>query len=169
MLNEKLQSIQGLLASEIIQRFYLKGVDDEHYDMLGLHREECRNFLQEAKESGKKILLHCLGGHNRSALIVAAAMIVLERTPVLDVVRHIKSKRGIILTNLSFQRQVCELAAEEGLLGGIHSLRLFYRKGGVLVQSIQWMGIGKDSRRRKGARIKTVIKKKKVRMFIMVA
>ncbi|GAX25991.1 hypothetical protein FisN_4Hu524 [Fistulifera solaris] len=119
MLDEKLQSIQGLLASEIIQHFYLKGVDDEHYDMLGLHREECRSFLQEAKESGKKILLHCLGGHNRSALIVAAAMIVLERTPVLDVVRHIKSKRGIILTNLSFQRQVCELAAEEGLLGGI--------------------------------------------------
>jgi protein-tyrosine phosphatase len=70
--------------------------------MLGLHREECRNFLQEAKESGGTILLHCLGGQNRFVLIVAAAMIIvaaamimLERTPVLDVVRHIKSKRGI--------------------------------------------------------------------------
>jgi protein-tyrosine phosphatase len=119
MLGEKVQLIREVLVNENIRHFYAKGIDEEHYDMLGLHWEECKTFLHEAKESGGKILIHCLGGHNRSVLIAAAAMMVLERTPLLDVVRHIKSKRGIILTNLSFQRQICELAAKEGLLGDL--------------------------------------------------
>jgi hypothetical protein len=51
MMDEKVQlMIQGLLARENIRHFHVKGVDEEHYDMLGLHREECRNFLQEGWE-----------------------------------------------------------------------------------------------------------------------
>ena len=117
MPDEKVQLIQSMLASENIRHFYVKGVDEEHYDMVDLHWEECKRFMREAKASGGKIAIHCLGGHNRSVLIASAAMMVLERTPLLDVVRLIKSKRGIILTNLSFQRQICELAAKEKLLG----------------------------------------------------
>lgn len=54
---------------------------------------------------------------NRSALIVASALLVLERKPLLEVVKHMKAKRGEVLTTRSFQRQLCNLAAKEELLG----------------------------------------------------
>lgn len=117
MPDEKVRLIQSMLGDQGIQHFYVGGIDEEQYDMIGLHWEECKRFLKEAKDSGGKVAVHCLGGHNRSALIASAAVMVLEKTPVLDVVRYVKSKRGIILTNLSFQRQICELAVKEDLLG----------------------------------------------------
>lgn len=40
-----------------------------------------------------------------------------ERRPLLEVFKSAKEKRGMVLTNLSFQRQLCKLAAREGFLG----------------------------------------------------
>jgi hypothetical protein len=35
----------------------------------------------------------------------------------LDVVRLLKQKRGLVLSNYSFQKELCVLAAREGKLG----------------------------------------------------
>ena len=87
------------------------------YNMIENHWDKCRSFLQEVQESGGKVVIHYSGGINRSGLIACAALMVFEQRCVLDVVKFAKKKRFTLLTNRSFQRQLCILAAREGLLG----------------------------------------------------
>ncbi|CAJ1938336.1 unnamed protein product, partial [Cylindrotheca closterium] len=109
------------------------------YDLIGRHWEdEAKPFLLEAKNSGGKVVVHCGAGTNRSGLIVAAAMLLLDDNDddnnkeqqqeqqqqqqqperfLLDIVKDLKQKRGMVLTNVSFQQQLCELAAKYNKLG----------------------------------------------------
>ena len=67
-----------------------------------------------------RVLVHCVAGINRSGLIACAAQMVLERQPLLEVVRYCIKQRGSVLWNRSFQRQLCQLCQltqGEGLLG----------------------------------------------------
>lgn len=117
------RQVDGLrckLAGADIQHFYCPGQDFEGYDMIGTHWEQqCRPFLEGVRNGNQynKVVVHCAAGMNRSALIAAAAMMVLERKPLLEVVQIMKSKRGTVLANRSFQKQLCLLAQREGLLG----------------------------------------------------
>ena len=112
------EKLRNRLASAGIEYMAVMGRDEERYDMIGQHWEECYSFIRSVRDKeDKKIIVHCLAGQNRSGLLAAAAMMVLERRHLLDVVRHIKAKRGVVLTNLSFQKQLCLLAQNEGLLG----------------------------------------------------
>merc|ERR1712113_356361 len=116
----------------------VEGEDEVGYDMLGKHWQTCKEFILQAKhEFGErtKIVVHCAAGQNRSGLIVAAAMLTLWKQPqpeqiittqhgteeekptLLNVIKYLKAKRGIVLTNLSFQRQLCIFAAEHDCLG----------------------------------------------------
>ena len=106
-----------------MQHYAVDGHDEDGYNnkggynMIENHWGECRAFLQEVQESGGKVVIHCVAGKNRSGLIACAAIMVFERLLVLDVVKLAKKKRFTLLTNRSFQRQLCLLAAREGLLG----------------------------------------------------
>lgn len=109
----QLQNLSSQLKVVGIKHLAVPGLDNESYNMIGNHLEECRLFLQQAQ----KAVVHCAAGMNRSGLIVGAAMLVLEQMALLDVVRLLKTKRGTVLTNLSFQVQLCLLAAQCGRLG----------------------------------------------------
>jgi len=93
--------------------------DSLHYDLIGMHWDECHEFLKNLKETdGSKAIVHCAAGINRSGLVTCAAHLIMERTPLLEVVeRCIKVKQGPLLWNTSFQEQLCLLAAEHDLLG----------------------------------------------------
>jgi len=94
------------------------GLDEPGYDMLDQHWSKCRAYLQQVRnKDNQKVVVHCATGTNRSGLIVTAALVAIERMPLLDAVKMLKAKRGIVLTNTSFQKQLCLLAAKEGLLG----------------------------------------------------
>uniref|UniRef100_A0A6U5ISX2 Uncharacterized protein n=1 Tax=Corethron hystrix TaxID=216773 RepID=A0A6U5ISX2_9STRA len=107
----------------------VSGEDEADYDMLGRHWEACREFIHRARRHQHgKVVVHCVAGQNRSALIAAAAMLTAgeeERNEdatgsvpsLLSVIRELKARRGIVLTNLGFQRQLCIFAAKEGRLG----------------------------------------------------
>jgi hypothetical protein len=96
---------------------HVQGEDEEFYDMIGEHWEECKEFLATVRNNGGRVVVHCAAGINRSGLIACAAHMVLERKPVLSVVQSVISKRGYLLWNKSFRKQLCILAANEGLLG----------------------------------------------------
>lgn len=97
---------------------HLNGNDEEGYDMIGRHWDECYEFLSGVRESGGVVVVNCAAGLNRSALIVCAGHLVFERKPVLEVVEHcVKARGGEVLSNQSFQVQLCTLASREGLLG----------------------------------------------------
>lgn len=100
-----------------ITHMYSPGQDYEGYVMIGNHWEECRLFLEHVRESGGIAVVHCSAGINRSAVIVAAAHMVLEQIPVLQAVEHCVEQRGCVLWNRSFQKQLCILAKQENLLG----------------------------------------------------
>mmetsp|Transcript_8107 Transcript_8107/g.10894 ORF Transcript_8107/g.10894 Transcript_8107/m.10894 type:complete len:236 (+) Transcript_8107:71-778(+) len=96
---------------------YVRGEDREGYDMIGKHWDECRSYLDAVRNNGGRVVVHCAAGINRSGLIVCAAQMYFERQNVIDVVRHCVDRRFLILSNVSFQKQLCLLAAKEGLLG----------------------------------------------------
>ena len=87
--------------------------------MLSQHLERCRAFYAECKstENGKMVI-HCQAGINRSGVITAAIYMLEEQMHVLDVVKHIRRRRGnCYLWNVSFQKQLIALAKKNGLLG----------------------------------------------------
>eukprot|EP00568_Trieres_chinensis_P005327 CAMPEP_0183307294 /NCGR_PEP_ID=MMETSP0160_2-20130417/17245_1 /TAXON_ID=2839 ORGANISM="Odontella Sinensis, Strain Grunow 1884" /NCGR_SAMPLE_ID=MMETSP0160_2 /ASSEMBLY_ACC=CAM_ASM_000250 /LENGTH=149 /DNA_ID=CAMNT_0025470849 /DNA_START=244 /DNA_END=693 /DNA_ORIENTATION=+ len=114
----QLEDLASKLTAVGIPHKYSPGEDDEEYDMIGEHWSSCREFLLEARNKGGKVVVHCAAGMNRSAVIACAAHMILEREPVLDVVHNcVDKRRGFVLSNRSFRRQLCLLAAAEGLLG----------------------------------------------------
>lgn len=118
-------------------------LDEEEYNLLDKHWDgECLGFFNRAfmilsddKKIEKdtveelKIIVHCKAGMNRSALVCCAAMLTFGKREdeeddsnkrnnnVLDVVQHVLARRGTILTNQSFQEELCKFAAKHGRLG----------------------------------------------------
>lgn len=103
-----------------VDHTYVPAYDCEGYNLIAKHWEStCRPVLEGVRSSGgeSKIVVHCVAGQNRSGLIVAAALLELEQRPLLEVVRYLKEKRGLLLTNASFRQELCQLAQQLGLLG----------------------------------------------------
>lgn len=121
-----LTALQQDLQAAGIEHAYCPGLDEDNYDMIGLHWEQpCRSFLESVRRhhyddknnNTARVAVHCQAGMNRSGVIVAAAYMALEQQPLLAVVEHVIEQRGCVLWNRSFQKQLCLLAAREGLLG----------------------------------------------------
>lgn len=95
--------------------------DEEGYDMLGLHLQQCRAFIQSAATEGGKVIVHCVAGINRSGVIAAAEYMLSSdpsTTTVLTTVAHCRRQRGnCFLWNNSFQLQLVRLARQHHLLG----------------------------------------------------
>merc|ERR1712038_615755 len=118
MCDESKKTLQKLVANTGMKHYLVSGEDEEDYDMIQNHWDECLAFLKSVKEDeNAKVVVHCVAGINRSGLIATAALVVLERMPLLDAVKLVKSKRGYVLSNNSFRKQLACLAAKEGLLG----------------------------------------------------
>jgi protein-tyrosine phosphatase len=106
--------------------------DDTDYPLLERHWKEAYEFLHTAQVEGavkdtavnndnypsNNIVVNCVAGINRSALVVAADYMVTCQKPVLEVVRHIRRQRGNqALSNTYFQEQLVALARQSNLLG----------------------------------------------------
>ena len=105
-----------------IARYKQFFAEDSHdYDMLQ-HFRDAQAFIEEARRwrgsSGNsgKVLVHCALGVNRSGLMVAAYLMCERRSTPADAVRTLKLRRGMVLTNPSFQRQLIQLARDRRLL-----------------------------------------------------
>jgi len=118
MSNHQLGSLRATIQDDAgIAHRAISAEDEEGYRMIPRHWVECRGFLSAVRRDGGKVVVHCVAGQNRSALIVSAALVSIERMPLCEAVTKLKARRGTVLTNRSFQRQLCVLASAEGLLG----------------------------------------------------
>ena len=105
-------------AAAGIEALVLEARDDDRYPMLATHLAAARAFLAGGRSPGRRVLVHCVQGLNRSAVLVAAELMLTERLPLLDAVRHCRARRGNdCLSNRFFQEQLARLADAEGLLG----------------------------------------------------
>ena len=92
-----------------------KADDSEVYDMLQ-HFPRAKSFIDDAKLKSGKVLVHCAMGINRSALICAAYIIVDKQMNLIDVMKHLKTRRKIVLSNKGFRLQLIRFARQKGLL-----------------------------------------------------
>ncbi|CAD5125175.1 DgyrCDS13418 [Dimorphilus gyrociliatus] len=89
--------------------------DTEYYDMMQ-HFMKAKGFIDAARRYGGKVLVHCAMGVNRSATMCVAYLMLDQQLDLLEAVRRVKSRRGVILTNKSFQKQLIRFAREKDLL-----------------------------------------------------
>lgn len=89
--------------------------DDEDYNMIQ-HFGKAYDFIEDARRSGGKVLLHCIMGVNRSGLLAVAYVMVHNNVGPITAATYVKKQRGMLLTNEGFQRQLICFARERGNL-----------------------------------------------------
>ena len=90
-------------------------LDAEDYPILEAHLPALLAFMGEHGR-GRRVLIHCMAGMNRSAALLAALLLHQKRMYVEDVVAVLAQKRGSVLSNTGFVRQLAKLAFELDLL-----------------------------------------------------
>ncbi|CAJ1455518.1 unnamed protein product [Effrenium voratum] len=90
--------------------------DDCDYPILEKHYQEFEAFVTKAKADKCKTLVHCQAGMNRSSVLCAAYLMHAERFRLLEAIHLLVGRRGLVLTNRSFVKQLVHLACVEGLL-----------------------------------------------------
>lgn len=102
-----------------IARFCYKRLPatDSNKQNLRQYFEEAFEFIEEAHQAGRGLLIHCQAGVSRSATIVIAYLMKHTWMTMTDAYKFVKSRRPIISPNLNFMGQLLEF--EEDLNNGI--------------------------------------------------
>ena len=90
-------------------------MEDRRGYRLNMHFEACLDFIRKGLSEGG-ILVHCEAGVNRSVAIVAAYLLVEKNVPLSSVLRLLREKRGLVLTNVWFIAELVILAEKLDLL-----------------------------------------------------
>lgn len=100
-------SIKGYTGSAL-NMLCLGAKDKEGYNILDHHLSDAIKFIEKARENQSKILVHCIGGVNRSAAIVVGYLLYLQNDEpsLYDATKMVLEKRPFALTNKSFKRQL---------------------------------------------------------------
>ncbi|XP_051511576.1 dual specificity protein phosphatase 10-like [Myxocyprinus asiaticus] len=90
---------------------------DSNKQNLRQYFEEAFEFIEEAHQAGRGLLIHCQAGVSRSATIVIAYLMKHTWMTMTDAYKFVKSRRPIISPNLNFMGQLLEF--EEDLNNGV--------------------------------------------------
>ncbi|XP_064603182.1 dual specificity protein phosphatase 2-like [Liolophura sinensis] len=81
-------------------------VDDKTDTELAPWFNETISFIDEQRERGGKVLVHCQAGVSRSATICMAYIMYKRKCPMDEAFDRIHKQRGVVSPNLSFMRQL---------------------------------------------------------------
>mmetsp|Transcript_44644 Transcript_44644/g.96747 ORF Transcript_44644/g.96747 Transcript_44644/m.96747 type:complete len:209 (+) Transcript_44644:1-627(+) len=107
----------GRQTRDGVQYLCISAEDEEEYPLLDAHFEACCSFLDECASQGRRVLVHCMAGVNRSASIVVAYLMRRRGMHLLSAVRHAFTARPIILSNAGFVEQLVQFASDNNCLG----------------------------------------------------
>ena len=99
-----------------IEYHALEAKDEEGYPILEQHYPTVHALLKPVLGGQGRALVHCVAGRNRSVTLAVAAVMLHERRPLPLIARRAFQRRPFILTNMSFRRQLSELARVHNLL-----------------------------------------------------
>eukprot|EP01066_Platyproteum_vivax_P009980 Platyproteum_vivax@DN4435_c0_g1_i1.p1 len=89
--------------------------DTEHYDILKNHFDSTAEFIDGARRTGGKVLIHCIGGTNRSAAL-AGAYLIREGSTLSKALECLALACGVVLTNVGFRRALIRYSHSLGRL-----------------------------------------------------
>lgn len=95
--------------------------DEDGYP-LDTHYAEMSAFLQRCRADGRKVLVHCIMGINRSAAAVVAFLCLGLGKPLEDAIDLVARRRGPVLSNVTFLGQLVRHFGP-GAVGGAGALR----------------------------------------------
>lgn len=92
------------------KKFKLKriAVNDNGTQNLKDYFEEAVDFIDEAKKSGSKVLVHCQAGISRSPTIIIAYLMKKQNLKFNDAYNKVRELRPIIAPNLVFMSQLMD-------------------------------------------------------------
>ncbi|KAG7337637.1 dual specificity phosphatase [Nitzschia inconspicua] len=97
----------------------INALDEDFYPLLANDWKEAHDYIHDPDQDGN-VVVHCVAGLNRSALVVAVDYMLTNQKPVLETVRHIRWQRGDdALQNEYFQEQLVAMARQSDLLGKV--------------------------------------------------
>jgi hypothetical protein len=102
--------------SGVVDYLELDILDNPSYPIIQAHYARAKGFIDKAKDSGGRALVHCELGVNRSAALCVAYLMDLEQISLLRAVRQLQIDRPNILCNEGFRRQLVNFAMERNLL-----------------------------------------------------
>lgn len=94
---------------------------DSAQQNLKQYFEEAIEYIDDARQNGANVLIHCHAGVSRSATITIAYILKHTKLVMSDAYKYVKGKRSIISPNFNFLGQLLEF--EQDLNSG-HSLRI---------------------------------------------
>ena len=89
--------------------------DDWTYDIMQ-HFWPVYDFIEKARQSGGKVLIHCLMGVNRSGVLAIAYCMLHKNMGPISAAKFVKESRKMVLINNGFQRRLITFARERGML-----------------------------------------------------
>ncbi|XP_035264011.1 hornerin-like [Anguilla anguilla] len=104
------------LATGLVRYKRLPATDSSKQN-LRQYFEEVFEFIEEAHQSGRGVLVHCQAGVSRSATIVIAYLMKHTLMTMTDAYKYVKSRRPVVSPNLNFMGQLLEF--ERDLNSGV--------------------------------------------------
>lgn len=95
-------------------------IRDSRSQSIVEHFEECFRFIEEARNSRSKVLVHCHQGKSRSTAIICAYLMMCHGMSFDDAFKAVKIARPIAKLNDGFSRQLREY--EVALRNGTHDM-----------------------------------------------
>ncbi|XP_051734455.1 dual specificity protein phosphatase 10 isoform X3 [Ctenopharyngodon idella] len=90
---------------------------DNSKQNLRQYFEEVFEFIEEAHQCGRGVLVHCQAGVSRSATIVIAYLMKHTLMTMTDAYKYVRGRRPIVSPNLNFMGQLLEF--ERDLNSGV--------------------------------------------------
>ncbi|KAL4623014.1 hypothetical protein GN956_G19997 [Arapaima gigas] len=104
------------LATGLVRYKRLPATDSSKQN-LRQYFEEVFEFIEEAHQSGRGVLVHCQAGVSRSATIVIAYLMKHTLMTMTDAYKYVRSRRPAVSPNLNFMGQLLEF--ERDLNSGV--------------------------------------------------
>ncbi|XP_065674845.1 dual specificity phosphatase 29 [Hydra vulgaris] len=89
--------------------------DREDYPILE-NFEKVQNFINSARDQNGKCLIHCMAGINRSGCLATAYYMIEKDIGPVTAVSEVFEKRGVLLTNKGFIKQLVKFSVDRKLL-----------------------------------------------------